>query len=195
VPLILPGYANRTFAAKQQVIEEAKAEQDWPTVVFTYERPYRLWALIEYVLGRYDDEEGEAICLDDLHPDDEVLALVADVWVDSENIQQNVAEWRSVIGEARTFWLGTDTERAAFDALPDPIGAYRGGSVGDWSWTTSLATAEFFSRRSGLPIRKALIPKADCFGYLTRRSEAELLVRLTDERRPLVYPPGTDPDE
>jgi hypothetical protein len=33
-----------------------------------------------------------------------------------------------------------------------------------------------------------MIPKADCFGYLTRRGEAELMVRLTPEREPLVYP-------
>lgn len=191
--LAVPGQTNRAYEHKRKLLAEAQAESDWHTVVFLHERPYRFKALLDYVTGHYDDEEGAPICLDDLPPlslTGDLLALVADVWVDSENIQQNVAEWRALIGEARTFWLGTPQERAEFDALPDPIPAWRGGSVGDWSWTTDETVAQFFAKRSGHPVRHALIPKADCFGYLTRRSEAELLVRLTDERYSLVYPDG-----
>lgn len=192
VPLVLPSHANEAYAYKRRALAEAREEGDWHTVVFLHERPYRLRALIDYVTGRYDvAEDGDIIPLDDLpieRQQQATLDLVADVWVDSENIEQCEDDWRALIGKARTFWLGDESEREAFDALPDPIPAWRGGTTGDWSWTTRRETAEFFTRRSGYEPRFALIPKADCFGYLTRRGEYELMVRLTDARYPLVYP-------
>jgi hypothetical protein len=192
VPFYNSGLANEVLAHKRARIAEAVVERDWHTVVFLHERPHRLAALIDYCTGRYDDR-------DDIEPESilplcaipEHWELAADVWVDSENINQNLAEWRALIGNGDCdLWLGTEDERAEFDALPDPIPAYRGGSVGDWSWTTDLRIAEFFANRCDLPVRHAMIPKSDCFGYLTRRSESELLVRLTEGRIPLVYPGG-----
>lgn len=180
----MPGMANRQYAMKQRQLAEAEAEKDWHTVVWLHERPYRLKALLDYVIGR--DMDGFIIPLQ-LHSrehDD----LVTDVWIDSENIDQHLFEWNALLNNGHGIWLGGDEGREAFDALPDPIPAWRGGTVGDWSWTTDPDVAEFFSRRSGYPVRHALIPKADVFGYLLQRSEAELMVRLTPERRPLVYP-------
>lgn len=190
VPLTMPGLANKAYTHKKEALAEALAEKAWHAVVFLHERPYRLSALVDYVTGHEVYDEGTPVALDDLRPDPDILDLVADVWVDSENIEENVEDWRALIGEAETFWLGSPEERAAFDALPDPIPAWRGGVVGAWSWTTEEKTALFFARRSGFEPRFALIPKADVFGYLTRRGESELLVRLTDEREPLVYPHG-----
>lgn len=197
VPCINNGIANDALKRKKDLLFEAINEEDWHSVIWLHERPYRLNALIDYVIGRYDDPNlighGDPIPLVDVHSpsitNTDLQALAADVWVDSENIEQNIEEWQALFlnGEGG-LWLGTDEEKAAFDALPDPIRAFRGGVVGDWSWTTDERIAEFFSRRSGYPVRSALIPKADCFGYLTRRGEAELLVRLTSEREPLVYP-------
>lgn len=189
VPLILPGHANRALAAKRAAVAKAVHEKDWGQVVFLHERPYRLKALIDYVVGHDADEPEEVIPLCAVP---EHWELAADVWVDSENIEQELENWRALVGNGDCdLWLGSEEEHAAFAALPDPIPAYRGGSVGDWSWTTDFKIAEFFSRRSGLWVREALIPKADCFGYLTRRGESELLVRLTPEREALVYPNGT----
>lgn len=194
VLLMLPGFANRTYEQKKAALAEAIEEKDWHRVVFLHERPYRLRALTDYVTGREDDEEGTPVRLGSYESRD-ILDLVAQVWVDSENIEQVNEDWRALIGEAWNIWLGDEDERAEFDALPDPIPAWRGGVVGDWSWTTDRSVAEFFTRRSKYEPRFALIPKADCFGYLTRRGEAELLVRLTDERYPLVYPNHTIGDE
>jgi hypothetical protein len=185
VPVLLPGQANRAYEHKRKAIAEAVESEDWHTVVFLHERPYRLKALIDHVTGR--DEEGNPLPMEDEHS-----ALVADVWVDSENIEQNIEDWKDLLlnGQVKGMWLGTEAERAAFDALPDPIPAWRGGVDGCWSWTTDIKVAEFFANRfdAGRPVRHAMIPKADCFGYLTRRGEAELMVRLTPEREPLVYP-------
>lgn len=200
VPLISPGLANKAYEQKQKALVDAIMAEEWGTVIWIHERPHRLNALIEYCTGTFDiPEEGE----DEPRPVPlvEVPAsweLAADVWVDSENIQQEIVKWRHLITPtdvllkhgAPNLWLGTDEERESFQKLPDPILAYRGGTVGDWSWTTDWSIASFFSRRSGLPVRSAWIPKSDCFGYLTRRGESELLVRLTPERYPLVYPEG-----
>lgn len=197
VPLSLPGLANEALVRKRAALAEAVHEGDWHSAVFLHERAYRFKALVDYCTGRYDDDaygDPMPLCGQPEHWD-----LAADVWVDSENIEQVVGDWRALLtgcvhedgANECPLWLGTAEETAAFKALPNPIPAWRGGSVGDWSWTTDIRIAEFFSQRSKLPVRSALIPKEECFGYLTRRGESELLVRLTPEREALVYPDGT----
>lgn len=190
----LPGLVNRQYEQKKELLAEAVADENWHQVVFLHERPYRLKALIDYVTGY--DEDGDIITLDPVTDSQDTLDLVADVWVDSENIEQVIEDWRMLFGHAHGLWLGNPAEREQFDALEryehESLGplvkAWRGGVVGDWSWTTNRETAEFFARRSGYPVRGAMIPVSDVFGYLTRRSEAELLVKFTDFRKSLVYP-------
>lgn len=184
VPLILPGLLNRQYAAKTARLAEAKAKRDWHTCIWLHERPYRFTALIDYVIGR--DMDGFVIPLQLLSR--EYDELVTSVWIDSENIQQHMDEWNALLRNGAGIWLGGEEGRKAFDALPDPIPAWRGGCVGDWSWTTDPKVGDFFARRSGYDKRHALIPKADVFGYLPQRGESELMVKMTDERRPLVYP-------
>lgn len=179
--LPINGYANKQLAHKKTALAKALLDTDWHSVVFLHERPYRMQALVDHVTGR--DEDGYPRMVTPEHAE-----LAADVWVDSENIGETMEDWRFLFLSGEVEWIGNPEERAAFDALPDPIPAWRGGAVGDWSWTTDIKTAEFFSRRSGLPVRHALIPKADVFGYLTRRGESELLATLTAERASLVYP-------
>lgn len=182
-----PGLANRSYEYKKQRLVEAEAEKDWRTCIFLHERPYRFRALIDYTVGR--DLDGFIYPLN-MFP--EYCDLATDVWIDSENIEQHIEDWNALLQNGAGLWLGGDEGKRAFDALPDPIPAWRGGIVGDWSWTTEPKVAEFFSRRSGYPMRHAMIPKADVFGYLLDRHEAELMVRMTDERRPLVYPNEVD---
>lgn len=186
VPLFSNGLANKAYEAKRKALAEAVEAQEWASVLWIHERPHRLNALIEYVTGR-DGDTNEVL------PATDHFDLVLSAWIDSENIQQNEDKWRALFGNLiepnlTNPWLGSAEDRAVFDALPDPIPAWRGGVVGDWSWTTDPAIADFFSRRSGFQKRHALIPKADCFGYTNQRGESELFVRLTDERYALVYP-------
>lgn len=186
------GRTNRAYEAKKASLARAIEEEDWHTVVFLHERPYRLKALIEYVTG--SDEDDQPILLE-CSATQEVIDLVADVWVDSENIEQCIEDWRALIGDADGLFLGTAAESAAFYSLPwspadSTIIAWRGGTVGDWSWTVDPEVARRFAARSGHAPRKTRVHMGECFGYLTRRGESELLVRLTDERKPLVYPQG-----
>jgi hypothetical protein len=200
VPLFLPGHANRALRQKREIIRRAQEEGDWATIIWMHERPYRLGALIDTLTGR-DGDTGEIIPLGPGTPQ-ETLDLVADVWVDSENIEQEIDNWRALLNNGQGYWLGTEAEREHFEALPviehkdgPRIQAWRGGSVGDWSWTTDRKIAEFFSRRSGLPVRGHQLPVSDVFGYLTRRGEAELLVRFTEFRSTLVYPVSGNEEE
>lgn len=182
VPLTLPGWANKAYTRKREILEEYVRDEDWSGVIWLHERPYRLRALVDYCIGRRDDDTPLPLST---APD--YWELTADVWVDSENIGQVMDEWSALFGDCTGFWLGTEEEREQFDALPDPVRAWRGEiDDGGWSWTTDHKIAEWFANRfrkeSDPPamITGELIPKDRVFGYLTRRGESELLVRRAD---------------
>jgi hypothetical protein len=173
--IVIPGLANRTLLAKQEALAEAEDAEDWHAAVFLHERPYRCDALVDYVVGRGEADEVLSLA----GTSQETRDLAADVWVDSENIHQYMEEWTAMFA-GEPLWLGTEAERAAFDALPDPITAWRGDiDDGGWSHTTDEKIATFFATRFGAAheIVKVSIPKSQVFGYLTRRGESELLVR------------------
>lgn len=175
VPLVLPGSANRLLRQKRDRLAEAVKDADWSTAVWLHERPHRLDAFIEYVLGA--DEDGQPIPLGSV-TDDAVRALAADVWVDSENIEQNLDEWGAIFASPHGILFNDDPQGWA--ALPDPLIVFRAGiDDGGWSWTLDRKVAEFFAHRWGAnhPLVTAKISKADVFGYLTRRSESEVLAR------------------
>ena len=180
VPLLLPGRANRLYEEKTAAVEQAINEENWHRVVWLHERAYRCWALIEYVVGR--DEDGVPLSID--HFDQDTRDLIADVWVDSENIEQHMDDWTAMFDVSAGFWLGSEKERAEFDALPDPIPVWRGEiDDGGWSHTTDKKVALFFAKRFGHddPITEVTIPKDRVFGYLSRRNESEVLVRRSDQ--------------
>lgn len=178
VPLTLPGMVNKGYIRKRALLEEYLRDEDWAGIVWLHERAYRLDTLIDYCTGR--DDEGNPL---PLSASPEYWALAADVWVDSENIGQVMAEWSALFGDCTGFWLGTDAEREQFDLLPDPIPAWRGMiDDGGWSYSTDKKIAQWFANRfdGGHSVIMELIPKDRVFGYLTRRGESELLVRRTD---------------
>lgn len=180
---ILPSHAmvNQMYQAKQRIIADAVKEERWHTVVFSHERPYRLEALIDYVVGRDDDGTPRRLA----DTSQEVIDLAVSVWTDSENIEHCVEDWRALFRDLDFF--GTEQDRQAFEELPDPVTLWRGDiDDGGWSWSTSRKTAEFFATRwaeEGVePARliSAEVPKSRIFGYLTGRNEYEALVRTDD---------------
>lgn len=184
IPLVLPGQANEALRRKTELLDKAIDEEEWHTVVFLHERAYRVSALIDYCTGR--DLDGDPL---PLSSSPEYWDLAMAVWRDSENIEQHVEDWRALFADGEGLMLfDTEDAEGKFNALPDPIPAWRGGNVGDWSWSTERSIAEFFARRHKLYARPAMIPKSDVFGYLLARGESELLVKMTAARRRLVYP-------
>lgn len=177
VPLMLPGMTNRLYAQKRAALERAQDEGDWHTCIWLHERPYRTEALIEYAVG--EDDAGHPWPL--ARHGQEVRDLAADVWVDSENLEQYAEEWNHMLADAEPddLLLASAEEREEFAALPERLTVYRGDIAdGGWSWSLDPKVAEFFARRFGgdAPLVKGTVAKADVLGYLTRRNEAEVLV-------------------
>lgn len=180
-PLPVNGYANRLYEQKQEAVRKAEAAQQWHTVIFLHERPYRCDALIDYVLGRHEDETP--FSLGDMlgRPDYATIAeTVADVWTDSENIHQHVDDWLAITEghvPGAPLLMG---DQPAFDLLPDRIEVWRGDlNDGGWSWSTSRKVGEFFTRYLGgdHELLHGFVDKRYVFGYLTARSEFEVMVR------------------
>ena len=179
------GHANRAYAYKTKALAEAKAAQHWHTVVFLHERPYRCAALIDYVLGRHEDDTpyslGEML---DMSNYADIAETTADVWTDSENIHQHVEDWLAITEghvPGAPLLMG---DQPAFDLLPADdrgrIEVWRGDCAdGGWSWSTERKVAEFFSNRwdAGHRLLHGFVDKRYVFGYITARSEFEVMVR------------------
>jgi len=177
IPLMLPGRSNEGYRQKKAHLEEAIREGDWHRAVFLHERPYRTWALIEYIVGRYDDEGGDPIPLSQ-HAQS-VRDLAADVWVDSENLEQHVAEWDAMLADADGLVLASEREIEEFAALPDVLTLYRGDiEDGGYSWSLDPKIAHFFAHRFNAsdPLVSGEVDKSAAIGYLSRRGESEVLV-------------------
>jgi len=179
--LPINGHANRAYASKQAALAKAKAAQEWHTVVFLHERPYRCDALIDYVLGRHEDETPFSLAsYRNTAAFEAVSATVADVWTDSENIHQHVEDWLAITQghvPGEPLLMG---DQPAFDLLPDRIEVWRGDlNDGGWSWSTSRKVGEFFTRYLGgdHELLHGFVDKRYVFGYLTSRSEFEVMVR------------------
>jgi hypothetical protein len=189
VPLVTPGRANEAYDYKTKRLEEALAAEDWHTVVFLHERPYRTWALVNYVVG-------DGVHLSETT--DEIRALAARVWVDSENLSEHIEDWAVMLNGHDGLVL-TDAEPEEWDALPETLTIYRGeeGERG-FCWSLNKETAEWFARRfqkhGGRKryLTTATVTKSDVTGYLTGRNETEVLVihrdRVSVVERTRVFP-------
>jgi hypothetical protein len=163
--------ANRSYLAKQKILQRAIDESDWSTVVFLHERPYRLDALWQHA---------------DLLPDSEFWSLAGEVWIDSENIWQKDRLWRAILRQPREhpeFFMGEEDHEALL-LLPKTLTIYRGAQTGlnehGLSWTLDRERAEWFANRfekADPIVLEREIPKADIFAYLTGRGEEEIVLR------------------
>jgi hypothetical protein len=175
---VRPAYANWRYAQKKAALEDALANGKWHTAVFIHERPYRVDALLRIVT-----EHGDAI------DDATYWSLVGSVWVDSENVWQNRAEWDVVFHGLRehdeAHHMMDDDERATLAQLPDRIKVYRGAvdQVNDdgLSWTLDEAKAQWFARRFDRGLGTAVVvhgwvAKEDVLAYFSGRGESEIVV-------------------
>lgn len=180
-PFVMNGVANRMYERKRELLAQAIEAEDWNTVVFLHERPWRCEALITYVLG--SDDYGIPFSVATLD-DPEARDLVAAVWCDSENIHEHVDRWLAITDghvPGEPLLMG---DQPAFDALPldsqGRIEVWRGDcNDGGWSWTTSRDTALFFCKRwgAGNDLLHGFVDPRYVFGYITNRSETEVMVR------------------
>jgi hypothetical protein len=164
---------NDQYEAKTQAVQEAIAAGDWHTVIWLHERPWRLWAF-QQIQRRLKHRE--------------YWELLGAIWVDSENIWQNLEEWREVLTSRRPGrrYMMSEDEREALAAMPEELTIHRGyshpgGTRLGFSWTLSEDRADWFARRLArdgeVPV--VLISKvgrADVIAYFTGRGEEEIVV-------------------
>jgi hypothetical protein len=168
---------NLMYAQKTAALEEAIAARNWPSYVYLHERPYRFDALTT-VIYTYLDGEIDAKGWD----------LIGGVWVDSENIYQNLEDWECL-------WDGTDLgdrkasmskdEQKAFKALPPVIDVWRGFAHDEamlgMSWTTDKERAIWFAKRFAADsTRKPMlasgrVKKKHVFAHFLGRNESEIV--------------------
>lgn len=165
-----PALVNYRYEAKRKALHEAMAASDWHQVVWLHERPYRLDAFIN-ISDRLDD--------------DNYWSLLADIWIDSENIWQNLDQWRQLFESTRSGSPMTEEEEAALAAMPDPVPVYRGGveDANEYglSWTTDRERAEWFAVRMTADdevgvVLDGLVAKEHVAAYFTGRGESEIVV-------------------
>lgn len=171
VPLGIPGLANRALEQKKVMLARALEEQDWHAYVWIHERPYRFTAL-------------QALIYDHPLPEEDRLALIRDVWIDSENVWQHFDEWIEIFETTDGDGLMLDDEKARLAALPDPVPVYRGATLEvneeGLSWTLDPTRARWFARRfnhkgSGVIIHATVSP-GDIVALFEGRSEDEVII-------------------
>lgn len=167
-----PALTNWRYKQKQEALDKALTEQRWNHAVWLYERPYRLYGFTQIADELSDKEYWE---------------LLASIWIDSENIWQNVDEWIDLINcgrdEMEAFMdLG---ESAALASMPKTITVYRGAIEGvneeGMSWTLSRQKAEWFANRfAGVHearpvVLEGRIAKFHVAAYFMGRGEGEIV--------------------
>jgi len=161
---------NEALALKHRMVAEAIAKHEWYTVIFLHERPWRLHALVEIA---------------DLVDDTMYWKLVGNVWVDSENIWQNLDEWDEVLSNPRPGReaMMDEEDLPEYAALPEFIRVYRGHGVWNqdgWSWTTDRVKAEWFARRLAqegdeIFVTEGEVDRDDVIAFFASRGESEIV--------------------
>lgn len=145
-------------------------EGDYEGYVFVHEKPFRLNAFL--------------MIADSIKEDARYWELLGEVWVNSENIWQNIRDWKRALKSNRAdkhkFMSEKDYE--VYQNLPEDITVYRGyapeGTKYGMSFTLSLEQATWFATRwkaQGMVFRKQ-IKKDDVFAYINSRNEQEIII-------------------
>jgi hypothetical protein len=159
-------FVNEQFRLKKIALSDAIQDEKWGTYIFLHERPYRLQAFLEYSDEMKDKEYWE---------------LLADVWVDSENIWQCMEDWICAIQAERgdqQFFMD-DRELKAYRRLKFPRVVYRGCNEKNrngLSWTLTKKTAKMFATRcKGEVIEREIMPH-QVFAFKQGRGEQEIIL-------------------
>jgi hypothetical protein len=164
---------NRLYFQKLEGLEQAEADGDWSSYVDLHEKPYRLDAILCAAHRGLTD-----------HPSS-YWQLVGHVWIASENIFQNLEEWREVWGaplDDRRACM-SESDSRSLDALSDQFEVWRGtsyrNSVNGLSWTLDEEKATWFARRFRSEpnplLVKGTVKKSDVLAYFGQRGEREIV--------------------
>jgi hypothetical protein len=161
--------SNAQLKAKREAIEEARKEKNYSQMIGLYERPYRLMAF-----------SGLSLLL----KDKEYWDLLSSVWIDSENIWQNLNDWKFLLGSKRKFRSSfmSEEDRKFLAELPKDVTVYRGYQPGlnkeGLSYTLDKDRAKWFSKRFSKTGEVAVrtVKRNKIFAYLSSRNEQEIIL-------------------
>lgn len=164
---------NQLYREKKEQLAKAESDEDWDQYVFLHEKPYRLHALKRAARKGLSRKPSE------------FWQLAGEVWQGSENIHQDLANWKQLWEmpiENRMACMSAE-DRLIFESLPDEVEAWRGTShkrgLGGLSWTLDQEKAAWFAKRSshrGRPLlAKAAINKLDVLAYFGYWGESEIV--------------------
>lgn len=164
---------NERYRQKVAALKEAHEKGHWSTYVWLHERPYRLQALLKMLA---------------LNPPETAKhRLIGDVWIDSENIWQNKAEWNLIWKSLKDPQLVmNEEERGRFKMLPEEVTIWRGVRhrthwLKGLSWTQDKERAVWFAHRYQTAkckpvVLKGLVAKSRILSYFDGRNESEVVV-------------------
>jgi hypothetical protein len=159
---------NRQYESKQKHLAKLQKHKDWGCYLILIERPYRVNALIE-IESHLSDEE--------------YWKLLSEMYMDSENIWQNLYTWIRLLQSERPgrCHFMNDEERAVLESLPEKVTVYRGctrRNANGISYTLSREKAEWFAHRFGQTgyVKQVIVSKHEIYAYLNGRKEQEVII-------------------
>lgn len=162
-------WVNQQYERKRKACEECRTNGDFYQLVWFHERPYRLQAFETVQQFMVDREYWE---------------FLGALWIESENIHQNMVMWTRALTRTRgdRIYFMNDKEQVRFAALPDQVEIYRGHdgrNPNGLSWTLDAEKAAWFSRRlgQGKPmVATRTVPRDAILAILDRRDEEEIVL-------------------
>lgn len=160
---------NESFRVKTKACEEALQKKDFAKYVFLHERPFRFEAFSAVASSMKDKEYWE---------------LLSEVWIDSENLWQNLPQWKKLLKstrKGREHFMSAE-ERKFLKELPEVVTIYRGYQTGKnkggLSYTWDEAKAKWFSTRLSKTgeVHVRTVKREKIFAYLDGRNESEIIV-------------------
>lgn len=168
---ILPHQCNEMYWKKCALIREYVRAKDWRSWLMAHERPYRMHFLKTYLW----DKSRISV--------EELRELLAYFWTDTETPEANQADPLWLFQEADF----TTDDPEGWAALPEILTLYRGVdgvcelTPNGPSWTLDRKVAEFFAKRYAIgALYRIQASKVEALAYFTGRSEAEVILDLTD---------------
>lgn len=171
---------NAMLRQKKAALQRATEAQNWDSYVWLHERAYRLDAFMDIK--------------DEIYKSEDYWSLLGSIWIDSENIWQNLEEWRLLFEEPERGYMEhfmSEDDRKVFTlpenkgGMPRTFPVYRGfnydGGEDGFSWTIDRARAKWFARRLCTDdyrpmVATGTVSRKDVIGYMTGRDEQEIVV-------------------
>jgi len=159
---------NEQYKHKQEYISNQLKKNNYSSIIWMYERPYRLEKFTEIAHNLSDKEYWE---------------LLGSIWSDSENLWQYGFMLGRLLNSSRPGRenMMNDDEQSLLSKLPEQFIVYRGHQIRNrmgYSWTLSYFRAKWFAQRfqkNNVGVVAGTVDKKDVVAVLLGRNEFEVI--------------------